>query len=131
MKSWLRAMLITVVLIASIACANEANPPRTKVTGIYSNMSYNKEGDDVLGIEVFLVYSRDGYRVVYQSSDGDPGAPVVLPAKIKEDSISFSLPFNIDPRGDFSGTISATEMVGTFSSSGQTVHLTRRQSYWQ
>jgi hypothetical protein len=131
MKRWLRAMLITPAFIASVACAQQAVSQRPKITGMYSDMSYNSEGGDILGIEVFLVYSRDGYRVIYQSSEGEPASPIVIPAKVKGNSISFSLPSSTDPRGDFTGIVEPTEMVGTFSGNGETVHLPRRSSYWQ
>jgi hypothetical protein len=131
MKIWIRAVLTIIIFVSSIVSAQHATSRHRQITGIYSDMSYNKEGDDILGIEIFLVYSRSGYWVVYQSSDGDPEPPIVLPATIRGDSIRFSLPANIDQRGDFTGTISANEMVGTFSGNGQIVHIRRRTSYWQ
>jgi hypothetical protein len=124
-------MLSIALLALSSAHAQQATSPTTKITGIYSDMSYNAEGGDITGVEVFLVYSRDGYRVVYQSSEGEPGPPVVLPATINGKSIRFSIPKSIDARGEFVGSIDATEIVGTFSGNGQTVHLPRHSSYWQ
>jgi hypothetical protein len=131
MRKWLQAALSITALSASIACGHQVVSQRQKITGMYSNMSYNNEGGDILGVEVFLVYSRDGYRVVYQSSEGEPASPIVLPARIDGKTISFSLPSNIDPRGNFAGNIEPTELVGRFSGNGQTVHLMRRPSYWQ
>lgn len=132
MKQRLHLTLITLLFTASVTFAQSAISQEQKVTGMYSNVSYNREGGDIVGMEVFVVYSRDGYRVVYQSSEGEPSSPVVVPAKIDGNAISFSLPPpGTDPRGNFTGKIKPTEMVGTFSGNGQTVHLPRRASYWQ
>ena len=94
-------------------------------------MTYNRDGGDVLGIEVFVVYSGHGYFVVYQSSEGEPTAPVVMPATVAGSSISFVVPASADPRGAFAGTIGDKELTGTFSGNRQTVHLKRKASYWQ
>ena len=124
-------MRIALLFTVSMAFAQPAISHGQKITGIYSNMSYNREGGDILGMEVFLVYSHDGYRVVYQSSEDEPSSPMVIPAKVEGNAISFLIPSGTDPRGNFIGKIEPTEMVGTFSGNGQTVHLPRRASYWQ
>jgi hypothetical protein len=124
--------MLVAVLMGSIAYAHAGSTsPANKVTGVYSSMSYNKEAGDIIGVEVFVVYSRDGYRVIYQSSEGEPIAPIVVPAKIQGDSISFSVPPDVDSRGSFVGKIEAAQMIGVFSGSGEVMTLKRRPSYWQ
>lgn len=131
MKRVIGICLMAVALSLTCACATAADKPAAKVTGIFSNMTYNTEGGDVLGVEVFITYSRQGYFVVYQSSEGEPSMPVVVPAKVTGAAISFDVPAAADPRGHFAGTIDAQELTGTFSGNQEVVHLKRKASYWQ
>ena len=97
-------LMLLVFGVASTAGA-AGNIGRPKLTGMFSDMAYNEEGGDLLGTEIFVTYARDGYFVVYQSSEGEPTTPVVVPAAISGTSIKFSVPESVDPRGDFVGTI--------------------------
>ena len=122
-------MLLTLMVASSAAAAPASKQP--KPTGMFSDMQYNDEGGDLLGTEVFITYAHDGYFVVYQSSEGEPITPVVVPATISGTSITFVVPKTADPRGSFSGTIGAKELTGSFSGSKEIVHLKRKASYWQ
>lgn len=102
-----------------------------KVTGMFSDMTYSQETGDVIGIEVFLVYSNRGYFAVYQTSEGEPSVPVVVSARVDGSSVSFQVPPEIDSRGSFNGAIGNNELTGRFSGNGQVVHLKRKPSYWQ
>lgn len=128
MKPITRALAFLLVLTLSAACTAAGD----KVTGIYSNMVYNNEGGDVLGTEIFVVNANRGYYVVFQSSEGEPAPPVVIPAKIDGTSVSFTLPADVDPRGTFTGKVDAKGITGSFSGGNrQTVTLPRKGSYWQ
>lgn len=120
---------IAVLGFACSACAQ--TKPATKLTGIYSDMSYNDDSGDVLGDEVFIVFSNRGYYAVFQGSEGEPYVPVVVPVKVEGNTISFTLPASVDPRGQFHGKIAGGELTGTFSGNAQTIHLKRKASYWQ
>ena len=122
-------MLLTLMVASSAAAAPASKQP--KPTGMFSDMQYNDEGGDLLGTEVFITYAHDGYFVVYQSSEGEPITPVVVPATISGTSITFVVPKTADPRGSFSGTIGAKELTGSFSGSKEIIHLKRKASYWQ
>ena len=119
---------LLICLMASMAGAGEST---IKVTGIYSDMKYNREGGDVLGTEIFVVFSKQGYCVVFQSAEGEPNVPVVVQASISEGKIFFEIPPGIDPRGRFSGEITKDELIGSFSANGHVVRLKRKTSYWQ
>lgn len=123
--------VVTLALFIFLPDMANSAEKKIKVTGIYSDMSYNREGGDVLGLEIFLVFSRQGYFVILQVSEGEPNPPVIVPAKIQGSAITFSLPVEADPRGEFQGTINDAELSGTFKNNGQTVHLKRKNSYWQ
>lgn len=106
-------------------------PSSQKVTGIYSDMQYNREGGDVVGQEVFIVFSKSGYFAILQLSEGEPSAPVVVPVKVAGSAVTFTVPTEMDTRGTFKGNISGGHLVGTFSGNGQKVDLKRKSSYWQ
>jgi hypothetical protein len=129
----MRAFTVFVwVVMLGFACATCAQTkPTNKLTGIYSDMSYSDDSGDVLGDEIFLVFSNRGYYAVFQGSEGEPYVPVVVPVKVEGNSISFTLPASTDPRGKFQGKITNGELTGTFSGNAQTVHLKRKASYWQ
>jgi len=122
-------MLLALGIASSAAAALASKQP--KPTGMFSDMQYNDDGGDLLGTEVFITYAHDGYFVVYQSSEGEPITPVVVPATISGTSITFVVPKTADPRGSFSGTIGAKELTGSFSGSKEIIHLKRKASYWQ
>lgn len=131
-------MIRPIILVLFVTLHFFFSPPsvalteeKVKVTGIYSDLAFNKESGDVLGEELLIVFSREGYYVVFQSSEGEPIAPVVIPAKIDGQKISFTLPANMAERGKFIGKFSRNWLIGKFQGSGQELHLKRKNSYWQ
>lgn len=86
------AILLLLILEAGLATSGESRP---KVTGIYSSLAYNQEGGDLLGAEVFVVYSKHGYYVVFQSSEGEPSDPIMVKAQVDGATVSFSLPQSV------------------------------------
>jgi hypothetical protein len=129
MKRMIHLCLMLLALAVSSSSAAVSKQP--KPTGMFSDMQYNDEGGDLLGTEVFITYAHDGYFVIYQSSEGEPITPVVVPATISGTSITFVVPKTADPRGSFSGTIGSKELTGSFSGSKEIIHLKRKASYWQ
>lgn len=125
------AISIIIFMLAIQFIVAQADSGKVKVTGIYSDLAYNKESGDVLGDEALVVFSKIGYFVVFQASEGEPYAPVVVPATVDGSSITFILPSEIDARGEFQGRIVNDELVGTFKANSQTIHLKRKNSYWQ
>ena len=121
-------LMFTNIASAEVGCNNRNHE---KITGIYSNMKYNKESGDVVGNEIFIVFSRNGYFAILQSSEGEPSKPVIVPVSVDGVSIKFSVPLDMDPRGDFHGTICNGHLVGKFSGNNQSVNIKRRSSYWQ
>lgn len=123
--------VVLAFLVTTPAWSSDASAPKPKLTGMFSDMRFSGEGGDVLGQEIFIVYSKHGYFVVLQSSEGEPGKPVIVPATLKGASVSFRVPADVDSRGEFHGVISQEGLVGTYSGNGQSVNLTRKNSYWQ
>lgn len=128
-------------LAATVLCATTlVAADAVRVAGVYSNLQYNEEGGDLLGVELLIFPSRNaaGYSGLVQIAEG--GAPVafLVPIHVAGVRIEFMLPQG-GPYGGlrFSGTVSRTELIGKWSSGtafggvGDTERLRRGKSYWQ
>lgn len=102
-----------------------------KITGCYSNMYFNEEGGDLLGFELFVVPTRDGYHVLYQHSEGEPDAPLLVPATVEGDTIRFTVSHDGPFPGQFRGTVTEHELTGRFERINEEIVLERKASYWQ
>jgi hypothetical protein len=121
------ALIISAALFLNVSYADENS---VKITGIYSNLAYISESGDVLGQEVIVGFSKDGYYVIFQESEGVPSVPIVTSAMVTGASITFKLSAT-NPDDEFRGVISERELVGSFRNHGKTYHLRRKDSYWQ
>lgn len=128
-KVGITLLLIAFTLIASISCAAERN-----ITGVYSSLSFNVEGGDVLGEELFLVRTRNGYQATFQISDGSPSELMLVDVLIKEGNISFEIKKGVYA-GSFMGKITDRKIVGILKFSDgveDEISLPKVQySYWQ
>ncbi|MEK7775440.1 MAG: hypothetical protein AAB305_06110 [Candidatus Zixiibacteriota bacterium] len=128
-------LLLSLGLLAGLLCATEeSETPKQLETGIYSDMHFNQDGGDVIGIEVFLLYSVSGYHVVFQASEGEPCVPVVLKAKVQDSLISFTIPEGVLYEGEFAGWISEGKLHGNitgYSGYASSLNLVLGLSYWQ
>jgi hypothetical protein len=120
---------ITLVVLSSFGVVDKQDQTTEKITGIYSDMRYNEEGGDVLGCEIFIVYSKDGFYVIFQSSEGEPEVPVIARAKVKASEIQFSLRQHGQDE-TFKGAIKDGYLIGSFTG-GDELRLKRKKSYWQ
>jgi hypothetical protein len=127
-RPWVRlgALLYFVVIPTSIAAAAPSQP---RVAGIYSNLEYNEGGGDVLGIEVLLMPTVKGWYAVVQQAEGEPSVPVVVPAIVKADRVTFQLPEG----AMFAGRVTVRGLEGEWVSnlSHRRLVLRRGRSYWQ
>lgn len=129
--------LILNMLLLLVTSSAIAEAPKSRVTGIFSDLYYNREAGDVVGIEMFVLFSRDGYYVLFQDAEGSPSPPVLVKAKIDGMRIEFVLPDRNGYSGKFNGEISGKMLKGKFdggqiSNSGVPIILLKRKhSYWQ
>lgn len=130
MKTFLSSLLLVILVATASVSSGASKSDLKKITGIYSNMHYNEEGGDVLGIEIFLIYTAKGYFVVFQSSEGEPTIPVITNAKISDSHIEFILPQESSYAGKFTGRLIANNISGRFEG-GDVITLKRKKSYWQ
>jgi hypothetical protein len=112
---------------------------KIRITGIYSDLNYNQEGGDLLGIEIFIVNAQEhGFFAFFQSWAGGTTAPVVVPVQVDDDKVIFAVPAPSLGEGNYEGRISATGFDGScrhpLASGGvseEPIHLKRKKSYWQ
>lgn len=132
-----KVFILVVCLPTLLLGAQRTQKSGAKTTGIYSDMYYNEESGDVVGVEMFVVYARGGYYVVFQESEGVPDPPVVVAALVQSDTITFVLPADKGRQDRFRGVISPWGITGTFNSGrvnyegSHTFKLKRKESYWQ
>jgi hypothetical protein len=126
--------LVALVLLAPGALAGAAEPSR--VSGIYSNLHWNAEGGDLIGIELFVVPRGTGggepaWSVFVQIAQGGAPCAAVLPLTVTGDRIEFTLPKGSTCAGlHFVGALSPTEISLRWDA-GTVEHLKRGKSYWQ
>jgi hypothetical protein len=112
--------------------------PHDRLTGIYSDLQYHDKSGDIAGTEIFLINTKKGYYIYFQSSDGSGGMPVVVPAKLNNNKLTFEIPENgTDFSGFFQGEITDKVLSGRFkngvlSKDGTDLFtLPKKNSYWQ
>lgn len=122
---------IAVAALVTLASAASAADP-VRVTGMYSNMHFATE--DVIGVEVFIVYSRNEYQAVVQCSEGAMGVPQVVPLSVSGSSVSFTITSELSgcPTSSFKGVVNKSGLQGTFAGTeNYPGFLKRGRSYWQ
>jgi hypothetical protein len=135
MRMTLAVALMVLVSATPNAIASPASSRDVKVTGTYSNLEYNEEGGDVLGIEIKIVPAGGRLQGAVLVSEGEPATMVLVDVRVNGRSISFKVPAatNADHAWSFQGTISTKALKGTITySSGMKEELTlpRRCGYW-
>jgi hypothetical protein len=121
--------IVTIVLLAAIYTT--AVTRNIRHTGIFSDMRLHQETGDIIGMEVFITSSSDhmnkNYYALVQMAEGVPAPPILVPATLLGDSITFTIP----KYGFFRGNIWDKKLTGSFSRSDQEISLLRTNSYWQ
>jgi hypothetical protein len=104
------------------------SPEILAVTGVFSDMHYVEESGDLVGTEIFIVRSSGHHFALVQVAEGTATDPVLVPATVVGNSISFELP----ECGRFQGHVHSSILEGGFSKCPNwVVRLPRRPSYWQ
>jgi len=138
MRFWRAAMAVGGIVVAMTGPL-QASEPKIQITGIYSDLYYNREGGDLLGTELFIVGAGShGHMAFVQSWQGGTGVPVVVPIQVDGNKVTFSVPEQSLGEGKYEGRISRTGFDGTWhhplASGGfaeDPIHLKRKKSYWQ
>ncbi len=142
LKAKVTIMTITLSLVLFSATLFAKGNSETGITGMYSDMCYNDEGDDLLGMEVFLVYAdsmdADSYYVCFQNSEGAAEAPTVIKATVNEKkmTVDFVFPKDSSLAGmKFHGVIKKDGMRVNIKGAGgagvENEWLKKQPSYWE
>ncbi len=122
-------------MLVAVTLSAPAQGQSVRATGMFSNMTYYKEGGDVVGTEIFIFYAgSSGHYALVQCSPAVPGAPVLAKAVIKGTHVQFTLPpteSSFCPAATFTGVVTRAELRGSFSPGKETYVLRRKPSYWQ
>lgn len=131
------ALLVTLMLCGPMVVSGaERQDARF---GTFSSLSFNKEGGDLLGVELKIVPARRGSASVIQGalqiSDGEPSEIMVVDIAIEGSRIRFAIPSSYPLYGGrtFEGTIDRAEIKGRFGIKGgmsKEQRLRRGKSYW-
>ncbi|WP_418315595.1 hypothetical protein [Piscinibacter sakaiensis] len=114
-----------------------ATPPAklSPVPGMFTDMKYQQEFGDFVGMEIFIVPSGDGgHFALVQCSDGKLTKPVLVQASFKGIAVTLEPhrdPLSSCPKAAFRGTISDAELRGQFEGSSHVRRLKRKSSVWQ
>src|ERR1044071_1919468 len=133
MKRIIRAVLISVICLALSlpALAHQRKPRKVQITGIYSSLRYVEEAGDLVGMEVFISYSRDGYHATVQIAEGVMFAPVFVDVQVKGSNIEFIIPGKSgESVKRYKGRVTARGLTGKFEDDVAGEFLPRKKSYW-
>jgi len=122
------------ILVLLLASSLAWSATKNKVTGLFTDMHYISEADDVLGTEIFIIYSNSGYYAVMQCAEGAPSKPVVVSASIKGNEVKLEPhndPSSHCPIATFTGQITPSGLRGKFEGTDYPGLLKRQRSYWQ
>ena len=109
---------------------------RVKMTGTFTDFTYNREGGDVLGTEIRIVVGRHGLQATMQVAEGSP-SDLMLALTVTEGQagkIRFDLPANELDIRSVEGVVAAAAFTGTWTyTNGKTerIRLKRGRSYWE
>ena len=131
----MRLHLFAAALLVGVCQLCEAAPPKLRITGIYSDLKYNEETGDLLGMEL-LVRPGEGdtlhWRALFQIAEGEGPTAVIVDLQPVADHFEFRVPAGGGvPELRFSVRFTAGEAVVTDAAAGVEEHLRRGRSYWE
>jgi hypothetical protein len=139
----MRQMQLTIAITLFATCLPAAAPapspralPKVQVAGTYTNLEYNDEGGDLVGIEVKIVPLGDRYQAAVLVSEGAPSPMMLVDVTVTAQEVRFRVPRSgqePDDSWSFRGTVTARALNGVIThASGvkEQVKLTRRCGYW-
>ncbi|MES2296642.1 MAG: hypothetical protein V4582_06340 [Pseudomonadota bacterium] len=114
------------------AADNKSHPVRCQ--GTYSSFEFNKEGGDLLGLEIKIVPAGEHFEAVVQSAQGEPGALFLATATCSKGRITISIPKQPDrPFVSLEGVVSKNGIKAQLNYEGGSVEkifVPRRPGYW-
>jgi hypothetical protein len=130
-----QVVVVFLSFVLSSVSVHEAAVNQIQHTGTYSSLEYNKEGGNLLGMELKIVSTKYGYQGVLQISEGIPSELMLVGIQIEKENISFEIPkaYSIYGGMIFQGKFDENGITGSFISGGKPGNpekLIRKPSYW-
>lgn len=130
-----RGVLLLMGLVSLLVLLSGASavPPGKDVVGTYTNLKFNQEGGDLLGVELRIVRTKKGYQGVLQFAEGGPEELILVDVQVEGKRIKFVIPDDNSNAGSFSGVIENGALTGHFqykSGGDEDVVLKKGKSYW-
>jgi hypothetical protein len=119
-------------LLASLS-ANPTFAAANRITGTYSNLAFNSEGGDLIGVELRIAATRKGYQGVLQFAEGVPEDLILVDLQVKGQQIQFVIPESSRYAGSFSGVVRNGVLTGHFkykNNGAEDIVLKKGKSYW-
>lgn len=138
-KHIMKGVYIFGLFFAISACiADEGNSESpVKVTGTYSDLCFNAESGDVLGLEIAISMVGEEYVAVFQAGEGVPRKPVVEKVDFLGDGkIVIHVKEDNGYEGELKAEVSEAGLTGMFLSGqlsprgDETFTLIRQASFW-
>ncbi len=138
MRFW-QAVAAAAAAVVVMSAPLQASAQKVRITGIYSDLYYNRDDGDLGGTELFIVGVGElGYAAFIQHWEGGTTMPVVVPVEVNGDKVTFSVPAPSLGEGQYQGRITQNGFDGSWrhplASGGfaeDPIQLRRKKSYWQ
>lgn len=125
---------LTWVVLSCAVFVQASVAARELCLGTFSDLAFNKEGGDLLGVEVKIVETRTGKQAAVQFSEGEPGPLQLAEVTCEGNRVVLQIAAE---KGSapitFKGTVRNNSLVGEFvfdTGAKQAVKLPRRKGYW-
>jgi hypothetical protein len=130
-----KALVIIVCLMIFASPHGWTADKKVKYAGTFSNLEYNQEGGDLLGMEIKIVPTKKGYQGALQIAEGGPSELMVVDVSFEKDNVKFEIPkaYSVYGGGVFEGKIDSKGIKGTLrfkETEGEKEILTRGRGYW-
>jgi hypothetical protein len=126
---------ISTFLLLVLCGPSPAVPHKPPVSGIYSDLTYNVEGGDLLGMELLVLPGpgdTPNWRVLFQLADGGGPQSALVDLLPVADHYEFRISADGSvPEMRFSVRFTALEAVVRNLAGGADEHLRLGRSYWE
>jgi hypothetical protein len=138
MRLW-QAVAAAAAAIVVMSGPLQASEQKVRITGVYSDLYYNREDGDLGGTELFIVGVGElGYAAFIQHWEGGTRMPVVVPVEVNGNKVKFSVPAPSLGEGQYEGHITRNAFDGSWRHplvgggfAEDPIHLRRKKSFWQ
>ncbi len=129
----MRTSFFAILLASAVLLAGCASPRSSsaRISGIYSNLTYIEEAGDLVGMELAIVPSGNGYTAFVQIAEGGEPYTALVSFVVRGSEVEFTLPSSPSyPAAHFTGTWSESGLA-IRGRDGETEILKRGHSYWE